>query len=94
MVTFKTHLVLIPGSCLSFFKISFYFKKDGKEMGSPNIEYLIDARYYRELFHVAVANVAQPLIQKTSRERVSTQELRPWIGSPVGNQACFVPRLR
>ena len=48
---------------------------------------------FREPFHVAVANVAQPLIQKTGRERVGTQELSPWIGSHMGNQACIVPRL-
>ena len=47
----------------------------------------------RGSFCVAMENVAQPLTQKISGEWVGTQYPSPQIGSPLGNQACIVPRL-
>ena len=34
-----------------------------------------------------------PHSEKPVRSEVGRQDPRPWIGSPVGNQACIVPRL-
>ena len=34
-----------------------------------------------------------PHLEKPVRSKVGRQDPRPWIGSPVGNQACTVPRL-
>ena len=40
----------------------------------------------------SMGNVAQPPLGKASGERVGGQDPHPRIGSPVGNQACIVPR--
>ena len=34
-----------------------------------------------------------PHAEKPVGSEVGWQDPRPWIGSPVGNQACIVPRL-
>ena len=34
-----------------------------------------------------------PHLEKPVGREVGGQDPRPWIGSPVGNQACIVPRL-
>ena len=34
-----------------------------------------------------------PHSEKPVGSEVGGQDPRPWIGSPVGNQACIVPRL-
>ena len=34
-----------------------------------------------------------PHSEKPVGSKVGEQDPRPWIGSPVGNQACIVPRL-
>ena len=34
-----------------------------------------------------------PHLEKPVGSEVGGQDPRPWIGSPVGNQACIVPRL-
>ena len=41
----------------------------------------------------SVGNVAQPPLGKPVGSEVGRQDPRLWIGSPVGNQACIVPRL-
>ena len=43
-----------------------------------------------------VGNMAQPPLRKVEKpvgSEVGGQDPCPWIGSPVGNQACIVPRL-
>ena len=40
-----------------------------------------------------VGNVAQPPLGKPVGSEVGGQDPRPWISSPVGNQACIVLRL-
>ena len=40
-----------------------------------------------------VGNVAQPHLEKPVGSEVGGQDPHPWISSPVGNQACIVPRL-
>ena len=41
----------------------------------------------------SVGNVAQPPLGKPVGSEVGGQDPRPWISSPVGNQACIVLRL-
>ena len=41
----------------------------------------------------SVGNVAQPPLGKPVGSEVGEQDPRPWISSPVGNQACIVLRL-
>ena len=40
-----------------------------------------------------VGNMAQPPLGKASGSEVGRQDQRPWIGSPVGNEAGIVHRL-
>ena len=47
---------------------------------------------YRELFQ-AWEMWPSPHSEKPVGSEVGGQDPRPWIGSPVGNQACNVPRL-
>ena len=80
-------LFLVFPQSFEYFKYLWQEWQDYKEMRLP-----IQIGY-REPILVAVANVAQPWIWKTSGELVSAQEPSPQIGFPVGNQACIVPRL-
>ena len=41
----------------------------------------------------SVGNVAQPPLRKPVGSKVGGQDPRPWISSPVGNQACIALRL-
>ena len=41
----------------------------------------------------SMGNVAQPPLGKAVGSQVGGQDPRPWIGSPVENQACIVPCL-
>ena len=41
----------------------------------------------------SVGNVAQPQLEKPVGSEVGGQNPRPWISSPVENQACIVLRL-
>ena len=33
-----------------------------------------------------------PQLEKPVGSKVGTQDPRPWMGSPIGNQSCTVPR--
>ena len=41
----------------------------------------------------SMGNVAQPRLGKPVGSEVGRQDPHPWTGSPLGNQACIVPRL-
>ena len=41
----------------------------------------------------SMGNVAQAPLKKPVGSEFGGQDPLPWIGSPVANQACIVPRL-
>ena len=61
-------------------------------MHSLIVEYVSLFRCCGELFHAWEMWLSSHL-EKPVGSEVGGQDARPWIGSPVGNHACIVPRL-
>ena len=82
-----------PGNyCSSYLLLQLSALSDHPQLQEAIHAYSREVANYGELFHTWEM-WPSPYSEKPVGRRFSRQDPHPWIGSPVGNQACIVPRL-
>ena len=98
--TAKESWILISGIVYNLLRTGLSWNRSSHKLIYIYVRYCVSMHVYTQA-HIYMGGRPfqawemwlSPLSEKPVGSEVGRQDPRPWISSPMGNQACFVPRL-